>query len=115
MSGQSRYRSLWEQYTNRVDAIIFVIDASDSLRFCIVQDELQALLEHDMQASIPLLFFANKMDAIGAASPEELVDILNLPDIQNHPWRIVSSNGITGKGIDIGVDWLCEHVDESKV
>mmetsp|Transcript_11203 Transcript_11203/g.34074 ORF Transcript_11203/g.34074 Transcript_11203/m.34074 type:complete len:134 (-) Transcript_11203:373-774(-) len=34
MSGQSRYRTLWEQHYESVDAIIFVIDGTDRLRMC---------------------------------------------------------------------------------
>jgi len=33
MSGQGKYRSLWEKYYAEAEAIIFVIDASDELRF----------------------------------------------------------------------------------
>ncbi len=29
MSGQSRYRSLWEHYYVQVEAIIFVVDSTD--------------------------------------------------------------------------------------
>ncbi len=32
MSGQSKYRSLWEQYYEEAEAIIFVIDSADRLR-----------------------------------------------------------------------------------
>ena len=33
MSGQGKYRSLWEKHYPGVEAIIFVVDAADELRF----------------------------------------------------------------------------------
>lgn len=46
MSGQGRYRNLWEHYYQDAQAIIFVIDSADSVRMCVVEDELKALLAH---------------------------------------------------------------------
>ena len=46
MSGQGRYRSLWEQYYHSTEAIIFVVDSSDKLRIVVAQEELNTLLEH---------------------------------------------------------------------
>jgi len=99
------------------------------------------MLQHEELTSrpIPLLFLANKMDLAGSSTPEELCEILNLgivvififvlssyhfsfslflwcllflASITNHPWRIVSTNGISGLGIAEGIDWLCEEVEE---
>ena len=44
MSGQGRYRNLWEHYYKEVGGIIFVIDATDQIRMCVAKDELDALL-----------------------------------------------------------------------
>jgi ADP-ribosylation factor-like protein 6 len=37
MSGQSRYRNLWEVYYSDVQAIIFVLDSTDRLRMCVAK------------------------------------------------------------------------------
>lgn len=47
MSGQGKYRSLWENHYSSVDAIIFTVDASDELRFGVARNELEMILEHD--------------------------------------------------------------------
>jgi ADP-ribosylation factor-like protein 6 len=64
MSGQSRYRELWQNYTKNVDGIIFVIDSSDTLRFAVVESELKELLNQSdiKNKAQPILFFANKSD-----------------------------------------------------
>jgi ADP-ribosylation factor-like protein 6 len=63
MSGQGRYRGLWEHYYSDVNAIIFVVDSTDRLRMCVAKEELDQLLSHDdiKRAKIPILFFANKV------------------------------------------------------
>jgi ADP-ribosylation factor-like protein 6 len=63
MSGQGRYRSLWEHYYADVEAIIFVLDSTDKMRICVAKEELQTLLNHEdiKDSRVPLLFFANKV------------------------------------------------------
>ena len=67
MSGQGRYRSLWEHYYTDVEAIIFVLDSTDRLRICVAKDELIQLLSHEeiMKTKAPVLFFANKVSSEG--------------------------------------------------
>ena len=53
MSGQGRYRNLWEKYYAEVEAVIFVIDSTDKLRMamakvrCSMLNQPAALLMHD--------------------------------------------------------------------
>ena len=37
MAGTARYRSLWEKCYGDNDGIVFVVDASDKLRYCVVK------------------------------------------------------------------------------
>ena len=46
MSGQEKYRSLWENYYTDAQALIFVCDSSDSMRMAIARDELHQMLSH---------------------------------------------------------------------
>jgi ADP-ribosylation factor-like protein 6 len=66
MSGQGRYRSLWEHYYTDVEAIIFVLDSTDRLRMCVAKEELIQLLSHEeiKKTRAPVLFFANKVSSI---------------------------------------------------
>jgi hypothetical protein len=63
MSGQGRYRSLWEHYYSEVQAIIYVVDSTDRIRMCVAKEELEQLLNHEeiKRSKAPLLFFANKV------------------------------------------------------
>jgi len=63
MSGQGRYRNLWEHYYADVEAIIFVLDSTDRLRMCVAKEELDQLLNHEeiKKTAAPIVFFANKV------------------------------------------------------
>ncbi|KAJ8608161.1 hypothetical protein CTAYLR_010306 [Chrysophaeum taylorii] len=112
MSGQSRYRSLWEHYYSGVEAIIFVLDSSDKIRMCVAKNELEELLSHeDVNANpIPIIFFANKMDIKDAMTALECSQLLELDRITNRPWHVTPCNALTGEGITEGVEWLACHV-----
>lgn len=112
MSGQSRYRTLWEQYYESADALIFVVDSTDRLRICQVQDELTMMLGNDRirGSACPVLFFANKTDVPSSLSPSECLEMLDLGSIDGHPWHIQGSNALTGDGLDDGVSWLADQI-----
>ena len=64
MSGQGKYRDMWQHFYDHSEAVIFVVDAADQLRIKVAKNELDMLLENQglIDRQIPLLVFANKMD-----------------------------------------------------
>ncbi|XP_004081740.1 ADP-ribosylation factor-like protein 6 isoform X2 [Oryzias latipes] len=115
MSGQSRYRSLWEHYYKESHAIIFVIDSSDKLRMVVTKEELDTFLNHeDIRGKrIPVLFFANKMDLQDAMSSVKVSQMLCLENIKDKPWHICASNAVRGEGLQEGLDWLQDQIAQS--
>ncbi|XP_046903656.1 ADP-ribosylation factor-like protein 6 isoform X1 [Hypomesus transpacificus] len=116
MSGQSRYRNLWEHYYKESHAIIFVIDSGDKLRMVVAKEELDNLLSHqDIRSRrMPVLFFANKMDLRDALSSVKVSQQLCLENIKDKPWHICASDAVKGEGIQEGVDWLQDHIKTMK-
>lgn len=114
MSGQGRYRDLWEHYYKDCQGVIFVIDSSDRLRLVVVREELDLLLQHpDISGRrFPILFFANKMDVRDALSSVKIAAGLGLERILDKPWHICASNALTGEGLQEGVEWLTQQVRE---
>lgn len=57
---------------------------------CVAKAELETLLQHAniRDTSIPIIFFANKMDIPGAMTPEECMEELELHEIRGKPWHI---------------------------
>lgn len=116
MSGQGRYRNLWEHYYKEGQAIIFVIDSSDKLRMVVAKEELRTLLNHPdiKHRRIPILFFANKMDLRDALTSVKVSQLLCLEDIKDKPWHICASDAIKGEGLQEGVDWLQDQIQAVK-
>ncbi len=114
MSGQGRYRNLWEHYYRECQGIIFVIDSSDRLRMTVAKDELNMLMSHTeiRNRRIPILFFANKMDLRDSVSSVKCSSLLSLEDIRDKPWHICNSNGLTGEGLEEGVTWLTDQLKD---
>lgn len=112
MSGQGRYRNLWEHYYKDAQGIIFVVDSSDALRMVVAKDELDMMLQHKdiKDRNIPILFFANKMDLREAMSSVKVSQALGLDRLKNKPWHICASNALTGEGLGEGVEWLSDQL-----
>ncbi|KAJ3387364.1 ADP-ribosylation factor-like protein 6 [Lobulomyces angularis] len=113
MSGQGKYRDLWEHYYNDTDAIIFVVDLSDKLRCCVARDELEIMLANNAlkEKRVPILFFGNKSDLPDIMEPAECSQILGLENIKNHNWYICSCNALTGEGLESGMGWLIHTLE----
>lgn len=116
MSGQGRYRSLWEQYYRDAEAVIFVVDSSDKLRTVVARDELESLLNHSdiRDKQIPICCLANKRDIQDAMSAVEVADKMGLDSIKNKPYSIFATNALTGEGLNSAMDWLSEQITNMK-
>eukprot|EP00347_Sterkiella_histriomuscorum_P012474 403368439 len=116
MSGQSKYRTLWEQYYEESEAIIFVVDSADRLRIQVAKNELDILLDHPAikGREVPILFFANKMDLAMAMNEQEVAGEMQLPTITDRAWHIQASSATEGTGISDGINWLSEIIKRNK-
>lgn len=71
-------RRVWKDYFPAVDAVVFLIDACDRVRFQESLVELNSLLTDEQLANCPVLILGNKIDRPGAASEEELRNVFGL-------------------------------------
>ena len=62
IGGQKAIRPYWRNYYDRTDALIYVIDSSDSRRMEESGSELDQLLHEEKLKGVPLLILANKQD-----------------------------------------------------
>jgi len=114
MSGQGRYRNLWEHYYKEAHGVIFVLDSSDSLRMVVAKDELDQFLQHAdvVGRCVPILFFANKMDHRDSVSSVKCTSLMGLETIKGKPWNICASNALTGEGLTEGIEWLTDQLKD---
>jgi ADP-ribosylation factor 1/2 len=128
VGGQDKIRPLWRYYYNGSNAIIFVIDSSDTERLDLkgmeqafnrkkavdsssdisktAAEELAKLLEEDELRDAALLILANKQDLPHAMSVAEITERLELHKIRNRPWYVQGCCATTGDGLIEGLDWL---------
>mmetsp|Transcript_33009 Transcript_33009/g.47702 ORF Transcript_33009/g.47702 Transcript_33009/m.47702 type:complete len:91 (-) Transcript_33009:34-306(-) len=74
--------------------------------------ELQALLEEEKLAGIPLLIFANKQDLLNSLTAAELTKGLNLHAIRDRTWQIFACSGKDGSGLQAGMEFLVQELNE---
>ncbi|XP_042863809.1 ADP-ribosylation factor-like [Penaeus japonicus] len=111
VGGQAKLRPLWRHYYQNTTAIIYVVDSSDQERIKEAREELEAVLESEEVAGVPLLVMANKQDLPGALSVPQVSEGLNLQQ-QSRPWYVQPTCAITSEGVYEALDWLAREVSK---
>eukprot|EP00796_Vickermania_ingenoplastis_P006691 gene6691-4789_t len=106
VGGSRDVRPYWRQYYSEAAAIVFVLDSSNPSRLGEAYEELQFVLEEEKLQQAPLLVYANKQDRMDAATPEEIARGIAGADLRSHPWKIQCCSGVTGDGVQEGIEWL---------
>ena len=65
LGGHRQVRRVWREYYDAVDAVVFMVDATDVGRLDEARTELQSLMTDDglITRNIPIAVLANKVDA----------------------------------------------------
>lgn len=53
---------LWKHYFDHINAIIFVVDSTDSDRFLFAKEELYKIVKEESLKGVPILLLYNKID-----------------------------------------------------
>eukprot|EP00931_Biecheleriopsis_adriatica_P083401 TRINITY_DN569_c1_g1_i1.p1 TRINITY_DN569_c1_g1~~TRINITY_DN569_c1_g1_i1.p1 ORF type:complete len:205 (+),score=47.75 TRINITY_DN569_c1_g1_i1:76-615(+) len=108
IGGQRSIRDYWSNYFEHTDALVYVVDSSDSRRLEESGSELRDLLAQEALANIPILIFANKQDILSATPADEITETLALNEISGRTWSIQACSAKDGTGLDDGLTWLVE-------
>ncbi|KAJ0575745.1 putative small GTPase superfamily, ARF/SAR type, P-loop containing nucleoside triphosphate hydrolase [Helianthus annuus] len=81
-------RPYWRCYFPNTQAIIYVVDSSDTERLVIAKEEFHAILE----------------DLPGALDDAAVTESLELHKIKNRQWSIFKTSAIKGEGLFEGLD-----------
>ncbi|KAF4619356.1 hypothetical protein D9613_005543 [Agrocybe pediades] len=113
LGGQSSIRPYWRCYFPNTSAIIYVIDSSDHSRLTTSRTELLTMLSEEELKGAPLLVFCNKQDVEGALKPEEISEQLGLAGGEKtRPWSVRGSCATKGEGLEEGLDWLVNAIQQ---
>ncbi|EIE20557.1 ARF/SAR superfamily [Coccomyxa subellipsoidea C-169] len=110
VGGQAILRPYWQNYYERTDALLWVVDSADIERLRICKAELHQLLTEEKLAGATLLILANKQDLPGALSAAEIKDVLELKAAGTRHWRILGCSAVTGAGLLTGFDWVLSDI-----
>jgi len=114
VGGQHKIRPLWKHYFAHTDAIIFVVDSSDTERIQEAKSELDGLLSEPELAKSVLLILCNKCDISLSLSTGELAEALQLDRMRKRQWFITPTIANKGVGLVEGLNWLADALKANK-
>jgi len=114
IGGQKAIRAYWSNYFESTDSLVYVIDSSDRRRLEESATELNELLAEDKLAGVPLLVFANKQDLLQALPANEISESLGLHNVRERAWTIQACSAKSGEGLQEGMEWIVQKMEEKK-
>ncbi|KAK3284830.1 ADP-ribosylation factor-like protein 8B [Cymbomonas tetramitiformis] len=109
LGGQPRFRSMWERYCRGVNAIVYIVDASDHDKIDVAKTELHDLLAKPTLNGIPVLVLGNKNDVPNSLDVEAIIHRMELKAIEGREVCCYNVSCKNQTNIDITVEWLTKH------
>lgn len=105
---------------DKVDAVIFVVDAMHSKRLDEAIQALKAYIAETRLAKAVFLVYANKTDLLCAANSLENASTLNKAlaaiddalSVRNGRRKVEMSSAKTGRGLEEGLQWVFEALED---
>ncbi|CAF2049499.1 unnamed protein product [Brassica napus] len=110
LGGQTSIRPYWRCYFPNTQAVIYVVDSSDTDRIGVAKEEFHAILEEEELKGAVVLIFANKQDLPGALDDAAVTEALELHKIKSRQWAIFKTCAVKGEGLFEGLDWYATTV-----
>eukprot|EP00928_Gymnodinium_smaydae_P029733 TRINITY_DN22309_c0_g1_i1.p1 TRINITY_DN22309_c0_g1~~TRINITY_DN22309_c0_g1_i1.p1 ORF type:complete len:200 (+),score=35.24 TRINITY_DN22309_c0_g1_i1:113-712(+) len=107
LGGHPSFRSVWHNYYEEVQGVVFVLDAADAARLPEAKQTLTNVLSHEGLRGVPVLCMANKQDLPAAADAKEISRWLDFERIlADRPCHVHPCCAMRGQGLEEGVRWL---------
>lgn len=113
IGGQKSIRPYWRNYFDDTDALVYVVDSADKARVGETNMELSNLMNEEKLEGVPTLIFANKQDLLSAQSHEDLFTSLNLNQYTDRSLTIQPCSAKSGEGLQEGMEWLVEQINNN--
>ena len=118
IGGQDMIIPLWRHYFNQADALVFVVDSSDTSDRLEKASHLLSTYLFDKESALvatctTVLVFANKQDMPGARPGQEVAKGLKLNDLfENVSWHVEECAVVNqgDRGVERGFSWLAEEL-----
>mmetsp|Transcript_5257 Transcript_5257/g.8134 ORF Transcript_5257/g.8134 Transcript_5257/m.8134 type:complete len:192 (-) Transcript_5257:103-678(-) len=119
VGGQHAIRSVWKHYMTGVDAVVFVMDLSDSRRIEEATEEFKRVLTEKDARDVPILLLLNKKDVPDALDAEEVkTHVLDhVPTLESKRYKAVAvsahAQAQADSGLDEAMDWLSQALKDA--
>ncbi|CAI9718420.1 ADP-ribosylation factor 3 [Octopus vulgaris] len=114
VGGAPNLRPHWGRYIDGTNLLLYVIDSTDAKLVDLAKDELNKLVKANQYLdTIPWLIIASKQDLLGAMSPDEIRELLNIPQVPKQPEKIVIGMELPAKGLKKGISKVKSFLTET--
>ncbi|MFX1513638.1 MAG: ADP-ribosylation factor family protein [Promethearchaeota archaeon] len=111
LGGQVSFRSIWKNFLDRADLLIYVVDAADTDRLDESKAEFERALKF-LREKIPIVFMSNKKDLDNRASIDDLMDLFEINQLETagHKTGIIETCALTSEGLREAFYWIYETI-----
>lgn len=111
VGGQEKMRSVWGDYCEHTDGLVYVVDSTDRERLDASRREFELILKNEHIKNVPVVLLANKQDIPGALTAEDITRMFKVKKLCcNRNWYVQPCCAITGDGLAEGFRKLTEFV-----
>jgi ADP-ribosylation factor-like protein 14 len=103
VGGQEKMRSVWSDYCENADGLVYVVDSTDTQRLEVSRKEFKNILKNEHIQNVPVVVLANKQDVPGALSAEDITRMFKVKKLcSDRNWYVQPCCAITGDGLTEG-------------
>lgn len=122
LAGHKQARRTWSDYFHTVDAIVFLVDASNRKRIIESKNELDSILINEQAKNCAVLILGNKTDKIGALGEQDIIQIFSLndkisnetrntkKDVVGRPIKLFMCSILKQEGYKQAFEWLFQNI-----
>lgn len=113
LGGQEDFRPIWKEINEKTDALIYVVDSIDYLRFDETKAIFDDILNNQIGGKIPVLLLLNKKDLPDRMSQVDFVKNFGLIETKFEiEWAVFETSAKTGEGIVEAFSWFRDMMEE---
>jgi small GTP-binding protein len=113
LGGQEDFRPLWSDINEKSNALIYVVDSTDHMRFQETKEIFHQIVEAQIDDEIPILILLHKIDLPDRMNRIEFTRNFGLLDTElKHTWAVFETSAKNGQGIIESISWFIDILRE---
>ena len=113
LGGQEDFRPIWTEMNEKSDALIYVVDSSDYLRFDETKEIFHNIVQNQINQNIPVLILLHKTDLPNRMSRIDFIKDFGLTNLDLElTWAVFETSAVTGEGIIESLRWFIDTIGE---